>query len=133
MHLAHHKTFPTVKDQCSIRGSRRFSTAIFAMVRNSVSKHIPKSQYPLRKAPIRPLGVSSTSLSCKGRAKFFSLSLSCFFRQVATIILNPFPKVKSTRSLALILFFLPLQIEYAFLIFNLPAQLFFAGKIQLVH
>ena len=39
---------------------------------------------------------------------------------------------KRTCSLALVLLFLPLQIEYVFLVFDLPAQLFFTGKIKLV-
>lgn len=76
------------------------STAIFAMVGNSVSKHIPKSQYPSPPAPSGPFGIGLASLSPKGRAKLFSLSLSRFFRQVATIILKTFLKVKSYSACA---------------------------------
>ena len=63
----------------SIRGSRRFSIAIFAMVRNSVSKHIPKSQYPLRKAPLGTPGSELNVLVLqRARQVFLSFAFPLF-------------------------------------------------------
>ncbi|MBR5901609.1 hypothetical protein IKZ40_04600, partial [bacterium] len=55
----------------------------------------PKVNTPSARPPREPREMISTSLSEKRRAKLFSLSLSRFSRQVATIILKTFPKVNT--------------------------------------
>ena len=77
MLLAHHKTFPTVKDQISIRLTP--VSIVFAMVRNSVSKHIPKSQPPLPKAPSGPFGNGLVFLVFqRARQAFLSFAFPLF-------------------------------------------------------
>ena len=79
MLLAHHKTFPTVKDQISFRLSPSHLSPFSTMVRSSISNTVSKSQPPLRKAPRDPLETGLSSLSSKrARQAFLSFAFPFF-------------------------------------------------------
>ena len=91
--LAHHKTFPTVKDQFHFAAHAAFPS-FFAMVRSSVSKPPPEVKYPLSEPLAGPFGSGDRPPEKRSGFQGFPW----FFRQVATIILNSPPKVKPPLS-----------------------------------